>query len=191
MWDYLGVLISIILGLALTHLLRGWGHLIQMRGKVKIYWVQVVWSLNVIIYVMAIWWGMYWWKHLQVWTIEQFFFLAGYAIVLFMVAFVLGPMEPREGLDFEAFFFEHRRWFFGLQILALLIDIPETLGKGVTHLRDVPKEYIIVLPALIGLCVVGLISRNRRVHAVVCLAFLAVLVSYLTFTTLQQIAVRG
>ena len=47
MFDYLGVLISVILGLALTHLLLGTSRLIQERDSVKPYWVQLVWTLNV------------------------------------------------------------------------------------------------------------------------------------------------
>jgi hypothetical protein len=188
MFDYLGVLISIILGLALTHILRGWGRLIQLRHTAKIYWVQVVWGLSVVTYVLAFWWGMFWWKHLQVWTIQWFFFLTGYAIVLFMLAFVLCPMEPREDTDFEAFFFDNRQWFFGIQLLALLLDIPETLAKGVTHLRDTPREYLVFIPVALALNLIGFSSRNRRLHAALCLVWLAVLVSYLVFTSLDRIA---
>ena len=54
MFDYFGVLISIILGLALTHLLRGLAKLIQMRHEVEPYWVQIVWTLTVTIFVLAI-----------------------------------------------------------------------------------------------------------------------------------------
>ena len=187
MFDYLGVLISIILGLALTHLLRGWGRLIQLRHTARIYWVQVVWSLNIVIYVLGVWWGMFWWKHLQVWTFQEFVFLTGYAIVLFMLAFVLCPMEPHEDADFEAFFYDNKQWFFGIQLLAFLIDIPETLAKGVAHIRDTPREYVVLIPIILALNVIGLCTRNRRVHAALCLVWLAAIVSYLVFTSLDRI----
>ena len=86
MFSYLGVLISVILGLALTHLLIGLSKIIQLRTSVKVYWVQVVWTINVILYVLALWWGMFWWNKLQVWTIEEFLFIIGYSIVIFMLA---------------------------------------------------------------------------------------------------------
>jgi hypothetical protein len=58
MFEYLGVLIAVILGLSLTHLLRGLSRLIHMRRTVKPYWVQIVWTVNILIYVLAVWWGM-------------------------------------------------------------------------------------------------------------------------------------
>jgi len=40
-----------------------------MRREVRPYWVHVVWSFNVIIWVLAIWWGMFWWHGLQEWSV--------------------------------------------------------------------------------------------------------------------------
>jgi uncharacterized membrane protein len=69
MFEYLGVLIAVILGLSLTHLLRGLVKLIHMRRTIKPYWVQVVWTVNILLYVLAVWWGMFWWNRLESWSI--------------------------------------------------------------------------------------------------------------------------
>ena len=147
MFDYFGVLISVILGLALTHLLRGLGRIIQMRHETRSYWVHIVWTINVVIFVLAIWWGMYWWKGLMDWTVEWFFFIAMYAVTIFMWAYVLFPAEFAPGVDFEAFFYANRRWFFGLQTVVVLMDLPETLQKAAMHLRPVPPQYLYVIAA--------------------------------------------
>src|SRR6478735_6240906 len=128
MFDYLGVLISVIFGLAITHTISGWSWLVQHRHNVRPYWVQLVWSLNLMFYVLALWWGMFWWKHLQVWTIQEFLFLTGYAIVMFMIASILFPGEMSESSQ-EDRFFANRQWFFSLLLVAHLIDIPETAAK--------------------------------------------------------------
>ena len=187
MFDYLGILISIILGLALTHLLMGLSRLIQSPRTVRIYWVQIVWTANVLIYVLAVWWGMFWWKHLQAWTVQQFLFLSAYAIVLFMLASMLFPHEWKEDVDFEQHFFRNKTWFFGIQLLAFLMDIPETLAKSADHLRDVPREYLVFLPVMIGFNVIGLVTANRRIHAVLGVTWLAVFVAYITLTALDKI----
>jgi len=93
MFEYLGVLIAVILGLSLTHLLRGLSRLIHMRRTVKPYWVQIVWTVNILIYVLAVWWGMFWWNRLQAWSIEEFFAIAAYCVVLFMLSSMLYPPE--------------------------------------------------------------------------------------------------
>src|ERR1035441_9685778 len=108
MFSYLGVLISVILGLALTHLLVGLSKMIQLRESVKIYWVQVVWTINIILYVLALWWGMFWWNKLQVWTIEEFLFIIGYSIVVFMLASMLSPWGFRARSGFRAIFFRQQ-----------------------------------------------------------------------------------
>ena len=187
MFDYLGVLISVILGLSLTHVLRGLAKLIQMRQEVRPYWVHIVWTLNVVIYVLGIWFGMYWWKGLEVWTAEWFFFIAGYAIVIFMWASMLYPPEFSSGLKCDDYFFGNRRWFFGLQLAVVLLDIPETVQKQVAHLRMVPAQYVLFIPTALAITLVGLFSRNRRVHAVLSVAWLVMIVSYMFFTSLERI----
>ncbi len=122
------------------------------------------------------------------WTIQTFFFLALYACVLFLLAAMLFPHGSCEGVDFEAYFMRNRRWFFGLQLAAFLLDIPEALAKGVDQLRDVPVEYRLFLPVMIAINVTG--TANRRVHAALCLIWLAVITLYLTFTSLDRIVAR-
>lgn len=62
MFDYLAVLISVVLGFAVTHVLTGMSGAINRRDDVRIDWLQMFWALNVLAYVLAVWWGMYWWS---------------------------------------------------------------------------------------------------------------------------------
>jgi len=43
-FEYLSVLISIILGLGLTHLLSAVRELIQKRAQVRFYWLALIWA---------------------------------------------------------------------------------------------------------------------------------------------------
>jgi len=187
MFDYLAILISVILGLALTHLLTGVSRLIQLSHRVRLYWVQLVWTLDVILHVLAIWWGMFWWKHLQVWTFPEFFFLTSYSIALFLVASMLFPHECGEGHDCEAHFFRNKNWFFGIQLVATLLDIPETMFKSYNGLRGAPIEYFPFIAALILIDITGLRTQDRKVHAVLPLLWLALIVGYETATSIHRI----
>lgn len=188
MFDYFGVLISIIFGLALTHMLRGVGRMIELRRETRPYWVQLVWAVNCVVFVLAIWWGMYWWKGLEVWTAEWFFFIAGYAIAIFMWAYVLFPAELSPGVNFESYFYANRRWFFGIGMVVFLMDIPETLGKSVLHIRPMPVVYPYVITGFLVMCGIGWITANRRVHKVLCVAWLCLNLGYLFFSSLEHIA---
>jgi hypothetical protein len=187
MFDYFGVLISVIFGLALTHLLRGVGRIIQLRRETRPYWVHIVWALNAVLFVLAIWWGMYWWKGLQDWGAEWFFFIAGFAVTIFMWAYVLFPAEFAPGVDFKNYFYENRRWFFGIQTAVFLMDIPETLQKSVFHLRPVPAVYPYVVGGFLLISCIGWITANRRVHGVLCVAWLLLFLGYMFFSSQERI----
>jgi hypothetical protein len=188
MFDYFGVLVSVVFGLALTHLLRGVGRVIELRHEVRPYWVHLVWALNVVVFVLAIWWGMYWWRGLQEWTAEWFFFIASYAVAIFMWGYVLFPAELSAGVNFETYFYLNRRWFFGIGAVVFLMDIPETLRKDVLNLRPVPVVYPYVITGFLVMCGIGFVTANRRVHSVLCLCWLALTLGYLFFSSLERIA---
>lgn len=187
MFDYLAILICVILGLALTHLLIGVSRLMQARHEVRIYWVQLAWMFNIVLYILALWWGMFWWKHLQTWTVQEFFFLALYTIVVFLLAAALFPHECGAGHDCQTYFFRNKTWFFGLLTTAWLFDLPETLLKSLDGLRGVPFEYFLFLPTMLLINAVGLSSSNRRVHAALPLLWLATIVAYETATSIDRI----
>jgi hypothetical protein len=187
MFDYLAVLISVVLGLAVTHVLTGISAAINRRDQVQLDWLQLFWAVNVLAYVLAVWWGMYWWKHLTTWTVQEFAFLTIYAIVLFLMASALFPGGGDRGPPQLSSFERNRLWFFGLLLAAHLIDIPETAAKQADGLRAVPPQYWFAGPAFILIAVTGLITRRRKVHAVLAPAWLAVLVGYEVFSALDQI----
>ena len=190
MFDYLGILISVILGLALTHVLRGLAKLIQLRHECRPYWVQIAWTINVVTFVLGIWWGMFWWKGLNEWTVEWFLFIAAYAIVLFMWASMLYPPEFTADLRFEEYFLANRRWFFGTQLVAVLMDIPETTRKATLHLRAVPKQYSLFIAILVAVTLLGMYTSNRRVHGALAVIAFLTLIGYLFLTPLEKIVFR-
>ena len=57
MFDYLAVLISVVLGLAVTHVLTGISGAINRRHHVRLEWVQLFWAVNVLAYVLAVMFG--------------------------------------------------------------------------------------------------------------------------------------
>lgn len=190
MFDYFAILISIIFGLALTHLLRGLGRVIQLRREIHIYWVHIIWAINCAIFISGSWWGMYWWRGLETWSYEWFLFIYGFAVAIFMGAYMLFPAEFGPGINFESYFYANRRWFFGIQTTVFLMDIPETLQKGSWHLRAVPEQYPYVITCFLLVCVIGFITSNRRAHSVLCITWLLTALVYTFLSSFERIAAR-
>lgn len=185
------MLIAVILGLTITHLIIGLSKLIQMRNSISIYWVHVLWTGNVLIYVLALWWGMFWWNGLLEWTFGKFLFITVYAIVLFFMAAILYPFEFTEGLNFEKYFFDNKRWFFGIFLTATLLDVVETEWKGVIGLRPVPREYVVYIPICLALGLVALVSSRRKTQGFVAVGWAITTISYILFSVLARITLPG
>ena len=74
-FSYLSVLTSIILALGITHLLTGLGRLLQSRGQVHIYWVHLLWTFNVFLFLVLNWWILFRWHTQQQWSFFLFLFV--------------------------------------------------------------------------------------------------------------------
>ena len=58
-FEYLSVLISIILALGMTRVLGGVGEMLQARSRHRVYWVHAVWIVNLFLYLVIAWWIFY------------------------------------------------------------------------------------------------------------------------------------
>lgn len=186
-FEYIGVLISVIMGLGITHLAVGASKLIQNRESAKLCLPHALWTLNVLLYILMIWWSMFWWSKLEDWSAFYYFGITVYAIVLFLLSAMLYPYDMDKDIDIEAYFFKNRTWFFGLMAVAWLLDIPETVGKEINGLRDVPPRYFIFVSSMIGLAIVGMVTSNRRAHTALPIAWLLLVGSLIGLTVVRVI----
>jgi len=187
-FEYLGVILSVIMGLGVTHILAGLSKTIHHRKTVRLYWVQILWAINILIYIVTIWWGMFWWSDLADWSYFQFLMLILYAIALFLSASLIFPWDIADDFDFETHFYETRPWFFAVLAVAWCIDMPETLSKSEGGLRGLPEAYLAFVVTHIVLDVVAAIWPNRLFHKIYVVFWLVFTVGYLSLTTLAQIA---
>jgi hypothetical protein len=176
------------MGLGVTHLLAGLSKTIHYRKTLKIYWVHTLWTFNVLIQIVIIWWGMFWWSGQQEWSFFNFLLLLSYAIALFLAASLLYPWELPDDFDFEAHFFDTRPWFFSVLIVAWCIDVPETVLKSADGLRDLPDAYLLLIATQLVMNLIGAIWRNRTYHTIFAVFWPVFTVGYLSFTTLVEIA---
>lgn len=187
-FEYLGVLLSVIMGLGVTHILVGLAKTIHTRKTITLFWVHSMWAVNVLIYIVIIWWGMFWWSSQQDWSFYQFVLLILYAIALFFAASLLFPWDFPDDFNFEAHFFETRPWFFSVLAAAWLIDIPETVLKSTGGLRDLPQAYVALVLTNLILFVLAAFWTNKTYHKAAAILWPVYTIAYLSITTLAQIA---
>ncbi len=186
-FEYIGVLVSVIMGLGITHLATGTSKTIQHRDTVRVYIPHTLWTVAILVYILMIWWGMFWWSGHEDWFAYEYLFITLYAIVLFFLASILYPWDMEPDIDLEACFFRNRRWFFGGLVLAWLIDIPETLLKSGAGLREVPADYAVFISIELTIAMTGFLSSNRRVHLLLPIIYLSFTLFYVLSSVVGRI----
>jgi hypothetical protein len=113
-FEYLSVLISIILALGMTRVLGGVGEMLQARSRRRIYWVHAIWIVNLFLYLVVAWWIFYRWRNQQPWTFFLFVFVLISPTILYLASLLLFPREGDVDLavDYKTHYYANHRAFF-------------------------------------------------------------------------------
>ncbi|HYH78333.1 MAG TPA: hypothetical protein VEX86_01000 [Longimicrobium sp.] len=121
--EYLSVLVSIVVGLGISHVLAGVGNLLVDRLRVRFWWV---WGLAVLMVFLAqvqFWWGTFSVGRAVSANFFAFLFFLLTPIALYLSAVVLLPTFEGDGeIDLQAHFLANHRWFFGFVAAVPLLN---------------------------------------------------------------------
>jgi hypothetical protein len=171
-FEYVMVLISIIIGLGIAHILLGIGEIVDRltgRGdRLRLSVAHGAWLAHTFLWLVLFWW---WQFRLDVlweeWTIGFYFFLVMYAVVLFLIAVFLVPRTWDGVTDLGDFFLRRRAWFYSMWLLGLLLDILDSWLKGGLDyivVQTGPWTMLFWFTSII-MSVIGLRARSLRYHA--------------------------
>jgi len=178
-FEFVTILLSVVVGLGFTRLLSGLGRAIEMRGQLKFYWVQVIWSINVGFYLVMFWWTVvFGYSGLESWHFINFTSLLIYAILLYLQAVLIIPSKLVPGMDLEAHFFSIRKWFFSIAVLIPLIELQDTFSHGFDNLLGLGFLYIFMQATAIVLALIARRTNNRIFHGIICIGYLISMVSW-------------
>ena len=71
-FSYLSVLISVILGLAVTQILKGFRGILLARARIRIYWPVIASAALLLLVCVQSSWVMFELRHYQPWTFAAF-----------------------------------------------------------------------------------------------------------------------
>jgi hypothetical protein len=114
------VLMGMIVGLALTHLLRHAARIVEHPGQTRIYWVHLVWALSMFLFLLHFWWWEFRLASLQRWSFNLYLFVVIYALLLYLLCALIFPEQIAGYKDCRDYYYSRRAWFFGT--LAVMCD---------------------------------------------------------------------
>ncbi len=114
-FEYVSILVSIILGLGITQLLSAFSDLLYHYQKVKFYWPHTLWVIFILFLHIQDWFIMYQLQTMKVWSLPTMMFILAYPVTLFICAKLLLPTnELEERSDMKKFYFSQFPLFFPL-----------------------------------------------------------------------------
>jgi hypothetical protein len=176
-FNYLAVLISIILGLGMTQLLSGLGRWVESRASVPVYAPTIVWIVTLLVMHVQTWWSMYGLRHHQDWTFLQFVVVLLQPTTLFLLTTAVVPSSASATAhDLKSSYFAQRRWFFGLLIVLLTVSV--TRDIVLTGMLPATNNLLFHLLFFV-IAVSGLATARESYHRLLAYSVPAVIVGYI------------
>ncbi|MDX1567408.1 MAG: hypothetical protein R3223_06380 [Longimicrobiales bacterium] len=172
-FEYVSVLTSIILGLGITHLLKGLAGLIQHPGREEIYGTHLAWVAYMLFTTVLWWWWQFGLETRPSWTLGIYLFVSGFALVFYLLCALLFPADMEDFEGYHDYFMSRKSWFLGLLAFAYVLDLLDTLLKGWDRFQSLGIGYPLQAGVIMALCFIGARTSSRRYHAVLVMVVLA------------------
>src|SRR5579862_6631821 len=110
---YLSVLISIVLGLALAHLLAGFAATVRARARIALYWPLTAQMAPLFLLQVQMWWSSFGLREVSRWSFPAFLVvLMQVVLVYFATAILVRDMRGEGGIDLRECYYREARWYF-------------------------------------------------------------------------------
>lgn len=176
-FSYLLVLVSIVVGLALTHLLAGLAAMVRARTRISVYWPIVAQMTLLFLLQVQMWWAFFGLRTVGRWSFPEFLVVLMQAVLVYLATAILVPdMHDAGQIDLRECYYREARWYF----TALFLAVMDSLAKNLVLTgRFQNGTDLGAHLAFISLCVAGIATRREWVHQTIAVVALLVFASYI------------
>jgi hypothetical protein len=172
-FEYVSVMVSVILALGVARILGGFGELLVKRDSARTYWVHTLCIVFYFLFHIRIWWAYWDLRDAPPTNLAVFMFMLVPPAIAYLGTYVLLPGGFPS--DADKHFYDVRKVFYALGFVAVgtAMASPSILGY------DMPVEFYLgnSLGAVFNL--LGFVSANRRVQAFIVIVSLVAFVASL------------
>ena len=166
-FEFVFSLFGLLLGLALAEVLGGFGSAIQHRRKVRIGWLTPLLGSLVALDVTSFW--MVAWSVRDMVPAHYFSLLCGLLIMglYYLIANITFPNDIGEWPDYDAYYFEHRKWVLGGMVLCNVLAIGTLAGLGAQPFEGAANRWslLVFIPSLAA----AMFVPSKRINIVLLL----------------------
>ena len=169
-FEFVLVIIAIVLAFAVSDILSSWGEQIRLRRSVVHYPLHTAWTFLLLFIMIQVWWSLWPYSDQLSWSFPGYLALVLPFLTLALMAYLLTPKLEDPGGDVRQHYWENSSWIFSLGAAYLAgwaLFSHVVVGNPLNEPGSVPRIVGIALMVLLAL------SRNERVHYVaVALAYI-------------------
>lgn len=161
LFEFLMILISVVIGLAVSEVLTGTASLLRARESVRFYWIHVFFQFGIFFALLQQWWEAWDLVGVTVINLWTAIFLLFPSVVLFLIAHLLYP-RPAENSDLESYYFKQAPVLWGLVVLGTVVGtfvLPKIEDEPIFHWANISGIPIIII------CSALTVSKNRIIHS--------------------------
>ena len=175
-FEHISVLISIVIGFAITTLLGGAIRLVHRRSSVVWYWPSILWMITMLLLDVQIWWSRFAWRNLPAWNFATFFAMLLVPIGAFALSALLVAEPDETPIDQRKEYFVRRQVFFGIGAFTIAASfLPDLIVNGNVG-RPLDAGVKAALIVLNGLAIA---SAAERLHKALAIVMLVVTCAYI------------
>jgi hypothetical protein len=170
-FEYVIVLVSIILGLGITTILTGLAELIKHQ-QFRWYAPYIIWLLLVFVLHIHEWWESYSLKSIEAWRLPMFLFIILYPINLYVLAHLLFPSDFKNQFNPKEFYLSNYPKFFVSAIISVTLSIIHNVTIEAYQLKDQIVQFMVLI-ILLGFLLSK--TKNNTAHIVVSVFLLIIM----------------
>ena len=160
---HLRILVSLIIGLAITRTLSGLSRHLQEPENTTGRTTQIVWSIVLLLGTIHFWWWEFALRLITQWSFWIYIFILSYASLFFLMSTLLYPDHINDHTEREKYFIRRRAAFFALFALSFGFDIVDTLIKGQEHFASLGGWYLVRTAAGVAIALADIRTGNSRI----------------------------
>ena len=172
LFEFLMVLVSIIVGLGIAEVLTGIAHQVRYRHTSTGYWLHSCGIALVTFALLQSWWELWGLRDTTEWVFFSMVLMLVSPATLYLIAHLVFP-ENRQGTDMRAYYYDQMRpiwWLAVLSTASSTLFRPISFGSSLIHWDNATSALFIA--GFLALAV----SRNVILHSIVVPIFLLLLI---------------